>query len=173
MDAGYVITLDKQFVIQVCIQLINTGILCFALSKILYVPVLEYLKGRSERVASRLKNADDMLKEAERLKSEYREKLDNIDAERNQILEAARSSANKNSKQIISDARKEAVLIKNRAEKEIKNERAKVKDDIKQQIIEVSAEMSRRFVASSITADEQEKLFEDTVKELEELEWTS
>lgn len=173
MDTGYVITLDKQFVIQLCIQLINTGILCFALSKILYVPVLNYLKGRSERIAARLSNADNMLKQAEKLKAEYEEKLGNIDIEKNEILESARESAKKNSRQIISDARKEAVLIKNRAEKEIKNERAKVKDDIKQQIIEVSAEMSRRFVANSITPDEQEKLFEETVKELEELEWTS
>ena len=173
MDTGYVITLDRQFIIQLCIQLINTGILCFALSKILYVPVLKYLKGRSERVASKLKNAEDILKQAESLKAEYEKKLDDIDVERNEILETARNSAKKNSRQIISDARKEAVLIKNRAEKEIKNERAKVRDDIKQQIIEVSAEMSRRFVSGSITEDEQEKLFEETVKELEELEWTS
>lgn len=170
---GYVITLDKQLLIQICIQLINTGILCFALSKLLYMPVLNFLKARKEKVASRIDEAEGKLKEAEQLKAQYEAKLKDIDNERNEILESARESAKKNSRQIISDARKEADLIKNRAEKDIKNEREKAKDDIKKEIISVSAEMSRRFIAKQISESEQEQLFDETVKELEELEWTS
>lgn len=170
---GYVITLDKQLLIQICIQLVNTGILCFVLSKLLYSPVLNFLNARKERVALQIDEAEARLKEAELLKAQYEAKLKDIDNERNEILESARDSAKKNSRQIISDARKEADLIKNRAEKDILNEREKAKDDIKNQIIEVSSEMSRRYISKEISADEQEKLFEDTVKELEELEWTS
>jgi F-type H+-transporting ATPase subunit b len=170
---GYVITLDKQLLIQILIQLINTGILCFVLSKLLYKPVLNFLNARKEKVAAQLDDAANTLKEAERLKAEYEEKLKNIDNERNEILETARDAAKKNSRQIISDARKEADLIKNRAEKDIANEREKAKDDIKKEIIDVSTEMSRRFIAKQISTDEQNKLFDETIKELEELEWTS
>ncbi len=170
---GYVITLDKQFVIQICIQLINTGILCFILTKLLYNPVRNFLNARKQKIADEIDEAAGKLDEAEKLKAEYEEKLKNIDNERNEILESARDSAKKNSRQIISDARKEADLIKNRAEKDIKNEREKAKDDMKKEIIEVSSEMSRRFIAKEISSDEQQKLFDDTVKELEELEWTS
>ena len=170
---GYVITLDKQLLIQICIQLVNTGILCFVLSKLLYSPVLNFLNARKERVASQIDEAEAKLKEAELLRAQYEAKLKDIDNERNEILESARDSAKKNSRQIISDARKEADLIKNRAEKDIANEREKAKDDIKKQIIEVSSEMSRRYIAKEISAAEQEQLFEDTLKELEDLEWTS
>jgi F-type H+-transporting ATPase subunit b len=170
---GYVITLDKQFLIQICIQLINTGILCFILSKLLYKPVLNFLKARKEKIALQIDEADARLKEAEALKAQYEAKLKDIDNERNEILESARDSAKKNSRQIISDARKEADLIKNRAEKDIANEREKAKDDIKKEIIEVSSEMSRRFIAKQISESEQQQLFEDTLKELEGLEWTS
>lgn len=170
---GYVITLDKQLLIQICIQLVNTGILCFFLSKLLYTPVLNFLKARKESVAAQIDEAAARLKEAELLKAQYEAKLKDIDNERNEILESARDSAKKNSRQIISDARKEADLIKNRAEKDILNEREKAKDDIKRQIIEVSSEMSRRYIAKEISAAEQEQLFEATVKELEDLEWTS
>lgn len=170
---GYVITLDKQLLIQICIQLVNTGILCFVLSKLLYSPVLNFLNARKERVASQIDEAEAKLKEAELLKAQYEAKLKDIDNERNEILESARDSAKKNSRQIISDARKEADLIKNRAEKDIANEREKAKDDIKKQIIEVSSEMSRRYIAKEISAAEQEQLFEDTLKEMEDLEWTS
>lgn len=170
---GYVITLDKQFLIQLCIQLINTGILCFALSRLLYNPVLKFIKARKERVALELDGAAQKLVDAQSLKEEYEARLNDIDKERNEILESARELANKNSSQIISDARKEADLIKNRAEKDIVNEREKAKDDIKKEIINVSTEMSKRFIAKEISSAEQEQLFEDTLKELEELEWIS
>ncbi len=170
---GYVITLDKQMLIQICFQLINTGILCFILSKLLYSPVVNFLKARKEKIAAQLNDAESRMQEAERIKAEYEARLKDIDSERNEILESARDSAKKNSRQIISDARKEAALIKNRAEKDIANEREKAKDDIKKEIINVSTEMSRRFIAKEISSAEQEKLFDDTVKELEDLEWTS
>jgi F-type H+-transporting ATPase subunit b len=170
---GYVITLDKQLLIQILIQLINTGILCFVLSKLLYKPVLNFLKARKEKIAAQIDEADARLKEAEALKAQYEAKLKDIDNERNEILETARDAAKKNSRQIISDARKEADLIKNRAEKDISNEREKAKDDIKREIINVSTEMSRRFIAKQISSEEQNKLFDETIKELEELEWTS
>lgn len=170
---GYVITLDKQLIIQICIQLINTGILCFALSKLLYNPVLNFIKSRKEKVALEIDGATERLKDAEALKAQYEAKLKDIDSERNKILESARELANKNSSQIISDARKEADIIKNRAEKDIASEREKAKDDIKKEIINVSAEMSKRFIAKEISTAEQEQLFEDTVKDLEELEWIS
>lgn len=54
MDSGYVIILNQQTVIQVIIQLINTAILCFILSKLLYQPVLKFLNARKEKYLLKL-----------------------------------------------------------------------------------------------------------------------
>ena len=164
MDSGYVIILNQQTVIQVIIQLINTAILCFILSKLLYQPVLKFLNARKEKISSQIDKT-------EALKKEYEEKLKNIESERTAILQEARTTALKNSQIIISDAKTEATAIKDRANLEIERAEEKAKDDIKKQIVQVSTLMSEKFVAAKMTEDEQNKLVDETISDLEEIEW--
>lgn len=168
---SYVIMLDTQTLIQIVIQLINTCILCFALSKLLYKPVTNFLNARKERIAKDIDTAQARLSEAEALKAEYENKLRNIEAEKNLILEQARSQASKNGQQIIANARAEADNIHTRAMTDIKREEEKAKDDIRKQIIEVSALMSGKFVAATMTEEEQDKLVNETISDLEGVEW--
>ncbi len=168
---GYVIMLDQQTLIQVAIQIINTCILCFALSKLLYKPVTKFLNARKEKIAEQIDSAEAKLTEAEALKAEYENKLKNIEAEKNSILEKARTQAGKNSQQIIAEARKEAENIHNRAMTDIKREEEKAKDEIKKQIIEVSSIVSGKFIATKMTEEEQNKLVDDTISDLEGVEW--
>lgn len=168
---GYVIMLDKQTLIQVAIQIINTCILCFALSKLLYKPVTSFLNARKEKIANQIDTAQTKLDEAEALKMEYEKKLKNIEAEKNTILEQARVQAKKNSQQIVSEAKIEAENIHTRAMTDIKREEEKAKDEIKKQIIEVSSMVSGKFIAAKMTEEEQNKLVDDTISDLEGVEW--
>ena len=155
MDSGYVIILNQQTVIQVIIQLINTAILCFILSKLLYQPVLKFLNARKEKISSQIDKTEADMAQAQALKKEYEEKLKNIESERTAILQEARTTALKNSQIIISDAKTEATAIKDRANLEIERAEEKAKDDIKKQIVQVSTLMSEKFVAAKMTEDEQ------------------
>ena len=171
MDGGYVITLDSQFVFSIVVQLINTCIMCFILAKLLYNPVLNFLNARKERIASQIEEANKMLDEAKTLKMQYELKLEDIENERSDILETARASAIKSSQQIISQAKEEADTIKNRAMLDIEREQAKVQDEVKKQIIKVSTAMSEKFIAAKISESEQEKLVEETIRDLEGVKW--
>lgn len=171
MDGGYVITLDSQFVFSIVVQLINTCIMCFILAKLLYNPVLNFLNARKERIASQIEEANKMLDEAKTLKMQYELKLEDIETERSDILETARASAIKSSQQIISKAKEEADTIKNRAMLDIEREQAKVQDEVKKQIIKVSTAMSEKFIAAKISELEQEKLVEETIRDLEGVKW--
>ena len=171
MDGGYVITLDSQFVFSIVVQLINTCIMCFILAKLLYNPVLNFLNARKERIASQIEEANKMLNEAKTLKMQYELKLEDIETERSDILETARASAIKSSQQIISQAKEEADTIKNRAMLDIEREQAKVQDEVKKQIIRVSTAMSEKFIAAKISELEQEKLVEETIRDLEGVKW--
>ena len=111
MDSGYVIILNQQTVIQVIIQLINTAILCFILSKLLYQPVLKFLNARKEKISSQIDKTEADMAQAQALKKEYEEKLKNIESERTAILQEARTTALKNSQIIISDAKTEATAL--------------------------------------------------------------
>ena len=54
---------------------------------------------------------------------------------------------------------------------DIKREKEKAKDEIKKQIIEVSSVMSGKFIAAKMTEEEQEKLIDETISDLEGVEW--
>ena len=168
---GYVIMLDQQTLIQIAIQLVNTCILCFALSKLLYKPVTKFLNARKERVANQIDTAQNRLNEAEALKAEYEEKLKNIEVEKNTILEKARVQAKANGQQIVAEAKAEAENIHTRAMTDIKREEEKAKDEIKKQIIEVSSLVSGKFIAAKMTEEEQNKLVDDTISDLDGVKW--
>lgn len=168
---GYVIMLDQQTLMQIAIQLVNTCILCFALSKLLYKPVTKFLNARKERVANQIDTAQNRLNEAEALKAEYEEKLKNIEVEKNTILEKARVQAKANGQQIVAEAKAEAENIHTRAMTDIKREEEKAKDEIKKQIIEVSSLVSGKFIAAKMTEEEQNKLVDDTISDLEGVKW--
>lgn len=170
---SYILTLDKQLLYQICIQLFNTLLLCGLLAWILYKPVLNFLNNRKEKIANQLNGAAQNLSDAEALKAQYEAKLSTIEAERTEILDAARATALQNSQDIIAEAKKEAENIRNRAMTDIQREQEKAKDEIKKQIIEVSTMISGRFVAKSMTETEQNMLLDDTIKDLEGVQWLS
>lgn len=168
---GYVIMLDQQTLIQIAIQIVNTIILCFILNKLLYTPVTNFLAARKKKIADEIDSAQAKLDEADKLKAEYEAKLKSIDGEKREILEAARAEALKSSQQIVAEAKAEADVIKKRAMTDIEREQNKAKDEIKNQIIEVSSLISSRFISAKMTKEEQDKLIDDTISGLEDVEW--
>ncbi len=170
---SYILTLDKNLLADIGIQLINTCILCFVLSKLLYKPVLNFLKKRKERIAGELDDAKTKLSEADRVLAEYNKKLAEIQAERAAILDEANKEANANRQIIIDAAKQEASEIKARALLQIERDQEKARDEVRLQIIEVGSLIANRFVAESLTEDKQEQLINDVIKDLGDVKWQS
>lgn len=168
---GYVIILNSQTLIQLGIQILNTMILCAVLSWLLYKPVTKFLNARKEKIANQIDSAEQKLADADKLKTEYEQKLKNIEAEKISILDAARTAANKNSQQIISEAKEEANNIRNRAMLDIQREQEKAKDEMKNQIVEISSLISSKFISAKMSDEEKDKLIENTISDLEGVEW--
>lgn len=170
---AYVMNFDKQFLIQLAFQLLNTAVLCFILSKLLYKPVKKFLADRKEKITKQIDSAQAQLADAEKLKAEYEMKLSNIEKERDEILDDARSRGKQREAQIISEAKQEAQSLKSRAMLDIQREQEKAKDEIRKQIIEVSSLMTSRFIASSMDEATQNKLVDEVISDLGEVKWQS
>ena len=170
MDS-FILSLDKQLLYSVIIQLISTGILVVILSKLLYKPVTDFLQKRRERIENNLSEASQKLADADSLKAEYEIKLSEIEKEKATILEEARSRGKQNEVQIIEEAKKEAEAIKNRAMLDIQREQEKVKEDIRLQIIEVSSLIASKFISENINEAEQNKLVDQVIADLGEVKW--
>lgn len=168
---GRVFGLDQQTLISILIQLLNACILAVVLGLILYKPVQQYMKKRTDRIGGQIKDAQSKMSDANKVKAEYEKKLQEIDTQRIKILDAAKADAAKQGKAIIEEARKQAKAIKQHAEESISGERQRLKKETKQHIIEVSALMATKFVSRSIDSETQDKLFEETISELEDAEW--
>lgn len=170
MDS-FILSLDKQLLYGVVVELISVGILVVILSILLYKPVTEFLQKRKERIENNLNEASQKLADADSLKAEYEIKLNEIEKEKATILEEARARGKENETQIIEEARKEAEAIKNRAMLDIQREQEKVKEEVRLQIIEVSSLIASKFISEHINEAEQNKLVDQVIADLGEVKW--
>ncbi len=170
---GRILGFDQQMLIQLGMQILNTIIVAFVLSKLLYNPVRNFMKARADRIRIQMETAQEDAKHANELKAKYEELLKGIDKERNEILESARHIALQKEQAIIAEAKAEADIIRNRAKLDIERELDKAKADMKVTLIELSTNMASRFIEISIDQQTQNRLLDDVIKGLGETRWQS
>lgn len=170
---GRLFALDQQTLISTAILLINFIILAVVLGLILYKPVQQYLRERTERISGQLEDAQAKVAQAEALKAEYEAKIREITVERSLSLEAARLEAVERTRHMLEEARHEAAIIKQRAEESIQLEKQRLTRETRQHIVEISALMTEKLVRKTINSETHERLFEEALAELEEAPWPS
>ena len=168
---GRVFGLDQQTLISIAIQLFNACVLAAALSFILYKPVRKFLNERAERINAQLQNAEERMANADKTKTRYEWELEKIEREKVEILESVQKQAEEKCKQMLESAQKEAATLLERAAQEIEGERERVNEEIRRHIIEVAAVLAERFVTQSIDAETMDRLFDETMAELEGAVW--
>jgi F-type H+-transporting ATPase subunit b len=168
---GRIFDLDPQTVISSVIVLVNVALLAFIMSKLLYKPVRQFLFDRTNRIRDQIRQAEEAAQSAGAMKAEYEQAMKGVDKERNEILEMARKLAADRTREQVSEARHEAETIKNRAMREIEREREQAGDEIKRAVIDISTLMVSKFLTKEIDAETHERLFAETMAELEGMAW--
>ncbi|MDA3733367.1 F0F1 ATP synthase subunit B [Niameybacter massiliensis] len=153
------------------VQLLALFLIIAILAKLLFKPVSEFLDKRQAMIAAEVNGATNAKKDAESLKKDYQSKLVNIEAEASEILKQARAKALVREEEIINEAKKEAEAIKEKAFKDIELEKERVQSEMKQEMIEVATLMASKFVAESMSADKQNALVDDMIKEMGDVQW--
>ncbi|NLT57340.1 MAG: ATP synthase F0 subunit B [Clostridiales bacterium] len=171
LPEGRLFGLDRQLLISVVIQLFNACVLAVALSVILYKPVQQFLNDRTKRVRDQMERAAYDTTQAKRLKLQYEEKLREIEQERLRVLEEARAQAAERGAQTLEQAKREAATTRARAEADARREQERVEEEMRVRIIEVAAALAEKFVSHTIDQDTQDRLFRETMAELEETTW--
>jgi len=168
---GRVFALDTQTLIGTGIQLLNGIILAVALNFILYKPVKRFMQNRTEKIQNKIDDSDATMTKANRLIEEYESKKENIDKERLQVLEAARLEAVDEKQVILEEARKEAARLKKRSLDSIEADKKRFKIDTRLYIIELSTLMAEKYITHNIGNEDQDKLFDDALAQLEDKKW--
>ncbi len=143
------------------------------MSYLLFNPAKKMLKDRQERIKNDIDTAKKDREEASAVRKEYEQKLKGIDKEAEEILSEARQKALKNEARIVDEAKEEAARIIKRANEEALLEKKRVMDEAKQEMITIASMMAGKVVAASIDTTIQNKLVEETLKEIGESTWQS
>ena len=168
---GRVFDVDQQTVIQIVANIINVAALAAFLAYLLYRPVRDILNKRTNRIQGQLIQAEEELDKATELRRKYEQKMEEIEREREEILGEARKIAADSSRRLIAEAKKEADTIRERAAANVETEWERAENDMRTAIIDVSAVMAEKFVSLAINKETHDKLFEETIYDLEGMSW--
>ena len=168
---GRMFALDMQTFTQVGAQLINLAILAFVMAKLLYRPVRKALQKRTDRIQGQLAQAAEEMEKATEMKLLYEQKIAEVQRERDDILSEARRLASDTSQRLVADAKKEADAVRSRAAVNVEMEWERAESEMRTAVIEVSALMAEKFVKLAIDKETHNRLFEETMADLEEIKW--
>ena len=171
LPPGRVFDIDSQTLIQIVANIVNVAVLAAVLAFLLYRPVRNVLNKRSAKIQGQLLQAEEELEKATELRRKYEQKMDEVEREREEILGEARKVAADSSRRLIAEAKKEADTVRERAAANVEMEWERAENDMRTAIIDVSAVMSEKFVKLAINKETHDRLFDETISDLEGMKW--
>ena len=159
------ITLDGwTFLAQIC----NLMIQLVIFKKLLLNPVKKVIAERKAKADSQIANAEKLRTEAEAMKAEYEQNLQNARTEANQIVAAAQKTATARSEELLGEARAQAAALKQKAEADIAQERKKAVNEVKDEIGGMAMEIASKVVEREIKEADHQDLIDEFIKNVGE-----
>ena len=159
------ITLDGwTFLAQIC----NLMIQLVIFKKFLLKPIKQVIADRKAKADSEIADAQKLRTEAEAMKAEYEQNLQNARTEANQIVATAQKTATARSEEIVGEARTQAAALKQKAEADIAQERKKAVNEVKDEIGGIAMEIASKVVEREISEKDHKDLIDEFIKNVGE-----
>ena len=159
------ITLDGwTFLAQIC----NLMIQLVIFKKLLLNPVKKVIAERKAKADSQIADAQKLRTEAEAMKAEYEQNLQNARAEANQIVASAQKTAAARTEEMLGEARAQAAALKQKAEADIAQERKKAVNEVKDEIGGMAMEIASKVVEREIKEADHQDLIDEFIKNVGE-----
>ena len=159
------ITLDGwTFLAQIC----NLMIQLVIFKKFLLKPIKQVIADRKAKADSEIADAQKLRIEAEAMKAEYEQNLQNARTEANQIVATAQKTATARSEEIVGEARAQAAALKQKAEADIAQERKKAVNEVKDEIGGIAMEIASKVVEREISEKDHKDLIDEFIKNVGE-----
>lgn len=153
----------------IALQAVNFLVLAWLLRRFLYAPVLGVLGRRQEEIAARFASADAARVAAESERRSLADRLSALDAERRDLLAAARTAAAAEAAQLRSAAQGEADGIVATARAKIADERRSAEIEIRRSARSLAIAMARRMLGSVMTHLPIDAFVDSVLDELAEM----
>lgn len=155
-------------VVDMAVQLFFFIVLLILVKKFAWGPVMNMMQKREEYVAGEIESAEKSRAEAEKSSKEALEQLKQTKQEAQKIIEDAKNAGVRQEQDIINSARSEATRIKEAAQADIQNEKEKALQALQDKVASLSVLIASKVIEKEISAQDQEKLINDYIKEVGE-----
>ncbi len=133
---------------QILLHLGNFSLLSLGLYLLLYKPVKSFMDKRAEAIEKQAEEAKSKFNEAQALKLEYENRLEDADKEAQDIKSKASEQAQSAADAKLKDAEKQKEKIISDAKAAAQRQKEKVLEESKQEIIELAAQMAEKVLKS-------------------------
>ena len=144
-----------------------TLILFLVIRHFVYEPVNEFLEKRRNAVVSEIEEAEDLLREAEDLRNEYKDKIQQARKEGAQIIEASRERGRDLEKSTLEEAKVRAANMIDKAEKDIANQKAEAIKDVRNETADLAVMIAEKLLKENIDVKNQKALVDGLIEDLE------
>ncbi len=144
--------------IDLVLNLLNIVLLFLIVRTLAYKPIRKFMDARTARVTAEAKAAEEKAQEADKLKAEYEQLLENGDTMRKEQAEEARKAAQLEADRIISDARSQADAIVEQAREQAKKEHDETLGTMRQDVVDLAFGISEKLLEHSITDADTKKM---------------
>lgn len=148
--------------------LLNTLVLFFVLSKLLFKPVMKIIADRQKEIDDLYDNAGRDRKEAQQLRQEYTLKLADAQQTGERLVKEAVARGQAREEEILRQAHSEADAIMAKAEADIAREKKKAVNDAKDEIAGLAMDIAGKVVGCSLDSKDQAALVDQFIAQLGE-----
>ncbi len=142
-------------------------VLVALLAKFAWRPLLAALAERQESIRKSLDDARSAKQELERLHVESAKILAGARTEAESIIQRTREDAARFGDELKVKARADAAAIVANAEKQIQQETSRALQEIRREAVDLSLAIASKLLQKNVTKEDNERLIEDTFKQLE------
>ncbi len=150
----------------IVVEMVGFVLLLLLLKRFLWGPVTEYLEQRRQDIANTYEKVEQTRQEMERLRSEYEQRLANIEAEARAQIQQAVKEAQQVREQILAEARQQAEKMVRDAEETIRYERQKALAEMRAQVVELTLLATGRILQESVDDARHRKMVEDFINQV-------
>ena len=150
---------------QIAANIFNFLLLFFIVKHFFYDKIKAFMDSRTNEISSVIDEADKYKEEGESYRTEYMEKLKNVDDEAREILRDTTTKANEKRNEIVKHAEVEADRIFKRNQTEIHREKEKALEELKNEIVELSVLAAGRVIEQELDKEMHQKLIANFIEE--------
>ena len=145
-------------------------VLLGVLAKFAWNPLLKMLKDREDLIRSSLEDAEKAQTELANLNAEREEIINKARSEAQSILSEGKVAASKLKDETLKAAKDQAKSILTDAEKQIRIEKHKAIEEIKSEVVDLSLSVAKKLIKKNISREDNQALIDESLENVTKYE---